>query len=113
MGEKALGIVVAFIEREPSDGLLTTGEPFADEGGFAKPGRGRDEGNAGRVTQPVIETLDEAGAEDCPGPGRGNVEFGGEDGDWHDGLYRVMQFRKSLPRITRISLIYQFWSWGY
>ena len=42
--QKAGGVVIPFVQRQPGDRSLATGNPFADQRGFAKAGGGRDEG---------------------------------------------------------------------
>ncbi len=44
VSQKACGVVIPFVQRQPGDRSVTTGDPFADQRGFAKAGRGRDEG---------------------------------------------------------------------
>ena len=44
VSQKAGGVVIPFVQRQPGDRSLATGDPFADQRGFAKAGGGRDEG---------------------------------------------------------------------
>jgi hypothetical protein len=49
VSQKACGVVVSFIQRQPGDASLwfvslATSNPLTEERGFAKAGRGRDEG---------------------------------------------------------------------
>ena len=39
VSQKACGVVIPFIQRQPGNRSLATGDPFADQGGFPKPGR--------------------------------------------------------------------------
>ena len=50
-------------------GRSATGDPFADQRGFTKTGRGRDEGQFAAET--LVQLLDQAGAENYIGPGGG------------------------------------------
>jgi hypothetical protein len=49
ISQKAGGIVIPFVQRQPGGQLFAAGEPFADQRGFAKAGRGRDESYAWRA----------------------------------------------------------------
>ena len=44
VSQKAGGVVIPFVQRQPGDRSLATGDPFADQRGFTKAGGGRDEG---------------------------------------------------------------------
>ena len=62
VSQKAGGVVIPFVQRQPGDRSLATGDPFADQRGFAKAGGGRDEGQF--TMQALVQPLDQAGAED-------------------------------------------------
>jgi len=42
VSQKSCGVVIPFIQRQPGDRSLATGDPFADQRGFAKAGGGGD-----------------------------------------------------------------------
>ena len=71
VSQKACGIVIPFIQRQPGDRSFATGDPFADQRGFPKAGGGRDEGQFAACNEPLIQPLDQAGAEDNFGRGGG------------------------------------------
>ena len=73
VSQKAGGVVIPFVQRQPGDRSLATGNPFADQRGFAKPGGGRDEGQF--AVQALVQPLDQAGAEDNFRPRRGDIKF--------------------------------------
>ncbi len=62
VGEKARGIVVLRFQGEPGDRGAALGTPLSQQGRFAKPGRGRDEGEG--ACQTLLESPDEASARD-------------------------------------------------
>ena len=47
VSQKACGVAIPFVQRQPGGRSLAAGDPFADQRGFAKAGRGRDEGQSG------------------------------------------------------------------
>ena len=61
VSQKASGVAIPFVQRQPGDRPPAAGEPFADQRGFAKPGRGRDEGQLATV-QALVQPLDQARA---------------------------------------------------
>ena len=75
--EEARRVAIGFVEREPGDRTIATGDPFAEQGGFAKARRGGDEGDF--VVQAIVETRDESRPGDSPWPGPGDIEFGHQD----------------------------------
>ncbi|MBA3424393.1 MAG: hypothetical protein H0U04_07555, partial [Rubrobacter sp.] len=64
-----------FVQRQPGGRPTATGEPFTEERGFAEAGGGRDEGQF--AVQALVQTFDQAGAEDDFGPRPGEIEFSG------------------------------------
>ncbi len=77
VSQKAGGVVIPFVQRQPGDRSLATGDPFADQRGFAKAGGGRDEGQFASC-RALVQPLDQAGAEDNFRPRWGNIKFGEE-----------------------------------
>jgi len=75
ISHKAGGLVIPFVQRKPGGLSLASGEPFAEERGFAKAGRGTDEGQY--AVQTLIQPLDQAGAENSFRPRWGEIEFSG------------------------------------
>ena len=57
--------------------MVASGNPGADQGGFAKASRGRNEGQLAVVVQTLVEPLNQAGAEDRFRPRRGDIQFSG------------------------------------
>src|SRR6266508_3125737 len=53
--QKACGVVLSFIQRQPGNRSLASGDPFADQRGFAKAGRSRDEGQL--ALQTLVQPL--------------------------------------------------------
>ena len=72
------GGVIPFVQRQPGDRLPATGDPFADQGGFAKASRSGDEGQFTARRETLVQPLDQAGAEDNFRPRRRNIKFGEE-----------------------------------
>ena len=75
MDQKPGGVALGAVERQPGDGPLEGVEPFAEQRGFSKARRGRDQGQG--AGQPGVELRDEMAASDPFRPGRGAVELGG------------------------------------
>ena len=71
--EKAGGIAVPVIQRQPGNGPVARSGPGAEKRGFAKTGRGRDQGQF--AVQPRLQTLDEARAQDHVRPQWRDVQF--------------------------------------
>jgi hypothetical protein len=44
VSQKACRAAMPFLERQPGDRSLTSGDPFAEQPGFTKAGGGRDDG---------------------------------------------------------------------
>ena len=59
VGQKAGRVVIPCVQRQPGHGPAATGDPGADQRGFAKAGGGRDEGQL--AVQPRVEPLEQAG----------------------------------------------------
>ena len=76
VGEEARRVVIPVVQREPGGRAVAPGDPCADEGGLAEAGGGGDEGQG--AVQPLVEPREQAGAADKVRPGRGEIEFGGE-----------------------------------
>ena len=92
--QKACGVVIPFVQRQPGDRSLATGGPFADQAGFTKAGGGRDKGQLASKTlvlaQTLVQPLDQAGAEDGFRPRGGILSFVakvGVDIDQHNVHY--------------------------
>ena len=62
VSQKACGVVILFVERQPGDWSLATGDPFADQRSFTKAGGCRDEGQL--AMQTLVEPVDQAGTKD-------------------------------------------------
>ena len=60
--QKAGGVVIPFVQRQPGDRSFATGDPFADQRGFAKAGGSRDEGQF--TSQTLVQSLDQARTQD-------------------------------------------------
>jgi hypothetical protein len=69
VSQKAGGVVIPFAQRKPSSRSLAIGDPFAEQGGFTKTGRGRDKGQLAMET--LVQPLDQARAGDEFGSGGG------------------------------------------
>ena len=78
VSQKAGGVVIPFVQRQPGDRSPATGDPFADQRGFAKAGGGRDEGQFAARRETLVQPLDQAGAEDNVRPRWGDIKFGEE-----------------------------------
>ncbi len=74
VSQKARGVAIRFVQRQPSGWPFATGDPFAKQRGFAKAGGGGDEGQF--AVQTLVETPGQAGTEDGMGPRWGDIEFG-------------------------------------
>ena len=46
ISQKACGVVIPFVQRQPGGWSLASGDPFAKKRGFTKAGGGRDEGQS-------------------------------------------------------------------
>ena len=75
VGQKACGVVIPFVQRQPGHRPVATGDPFADQRGFAEAGGGGDEGQF--AVQPLVQPLDQAGAKNNLRPRAGDVKFSG------------------------------------
>src|SRR5687767_12208059 len=72
VSQKARGVAIRFVQRQPSGWPFATGDPFAKQRGFAKAGGGGDEGQF--AGQTLVETPGQAGTEDGMGPRWGDIE---------------------------------------
>jgi hypothetical protein len=63
VSHKASGVVIPFVQRKPGGRSLAPGYPFAQQRGLTEASRGRDEAHFA-VQRPLVEALDQAGAED-------------------------------------------------
>jgi hypothetical protein len=54
--QKARGVVVPFVQRQPGGRSLATGDPFAEESGFTEAGGGGDEAQS--AVQALVQALD-------------------------------------------------------
>ena len=77
VNQKARGIAVPFIQRQPGNRSPTMGKPFANHCGLAKAGGSGDERQFATHCQPGVQPIDQAGARDNAGTGWGNIQFGG------------------------------------
>ena len=79
VSQKAGGVAIPFVQRQPGGRSYRApagrGEPFADQRGFAKAGRGRDQRQF--AVQTLVQPLDQAGAGDNLGARWGDKEFSG------------------------------------
>ncbi len=74
-GQKACGVAILFVQRQPGGRSLAAGDPFAEQPGFAEAGGGTDEGQF--AVRNLVQPLDQAGAVDGFRTRRGNVKFSG------------------------------------
>src|SRR3712207_1552557 len=84
VSQKACGVAIPFVQRKPGGWPLATGEPFAQQRGFTKACRGRDE--AQFAMQILVQLLDQEGPEDNFGLRWGDVEFSGQDWRRHRSI---------------------------
>ena len=88
ISQKAGGGVVILVQRKPGgpDLRLTPcadGRPLADQRCLARTGGGGNKGQFTARMKPLVEALDQAGAGDSARPGRGDVEFCGQNRRGH------------------------------
>lgn len=62
VSQKACGVAIPFVQRQPGGRTLGPGEPFADWRGLTKAGWGGDEGQS--AVQTLVKLLDQARSED-------------------------------------------------
>ena len=77
--QKGCGVVIPFVQRQPGNRSITTGDPFAGQRGLSKPGGGGDEGQFAARREAVVQPFDQAGAADNLGRRWGDVQFRGQD----------------------------------
>src|SRR5438552_3031048 len=75
VSEKAWWVVIPFVQRQPGDRSLATGEPFAEQRSFTKAGGCRDEGQF--AVQTLVQLLDQAGTRDNFRPRGRDIKFSG------------------------------------
>ena len=77
VGQEAGGIAVALVQRQPGGGPRPAGQPFAEQGGLASAGGGRDQGQF--AVQPGVQPFHQPRTGDQVGRRGGQVELGGEE----------------------------------
>ncbi len=75
VSQKAGGVVIPFVQRQPGHRSLAAGKPFADQRSFAKASRSGDEGQF--TVHTLVQPLDQAGAQDDFSSRWGDIKFGG------------------------------------
>ena len=88
VSQKACRVVIPFVQREPGHRPLVTGNPFADQRGFAKAGRGGDEGEFVTKLKTLIEPFDQVGAWDQVRPQWRDIQFRLQELFWHKDIIR-------------------------
>src|SRR5215472_11981048 len=78
VGQKAAGVVVPLVQRQPCGWTRTSCQPLADQGGFTKAGRGRGEREGAR--QALLESLNKVDTGHQLRPRTGLVQLGCEQG---------------------------------
>ncbi len=76
--QKAGGIVLPFVQRQPGCRSLAPEDPFTDQCSFPKASGGREEDQL--AVQTLVQPLEQAGAEDHVRPKRRDIQFRGENG---------------------------------
>ena len=71
VAEKAGGIAIPCVQRQPGRRQLALGQPIADQHGLPKPGWCRDQRQP--VVEPFIQPLDQPGTNDGPGLALRNI----------------------------------------
>jgi hypothetical protein len=94
VSQKACGVFVPLVQRQPGGLSPATGDPFADQRGFAKAGGGGDEGQSA-VVQTFVQPLGQAGTGHDSRLGLGNVEFGGQNRRRHGSPFGAWTTPKS------------------
>jgi hypothetical protein len=97
--QKSRGVVIPFVQRQPSRRSLTAGDPFADQRRFAKPGRCRDESQLCGV-DPRSSARSGAGGRPLWARG-GYKEFRGENWQRHTSSIRG-RASESLQQLFRL-----------
>src|SRR5688572_19970064 len=77
--QKAGRVTISFIQRQPGGGHPTTVDPFADQRGFAKPGRGRNEGQFTTLRETLVQPLKQASTDDHFRRRGRDIEFRGKN----------------------------------
>ncbi|WP_336776342.1 hypothetical protein [Paenibacillus sp. MMO-58] len=73
MKEEARGVVVPFVQRQPSDCPIATDGPLADKRCLAEAGGGGNEGQL--AFQPLVQPLDQTRAQDSLRSGHGDIKL--------------------------------------
>ncbi len=81
VSQKAYGVVIPIVQRQPGGWTLATGDPFADQSGLAKARRGRDESQFS--VQTSVQMLDQTLAVLEFWPGVRDKKFGCEERGGH------------------------------
>ena len=89
VSQKACGVVIPFVQRQPGGRSLATSKPLADQRGFTEAGGGRDEGQF--AVQTLVQPFDQAWAEDDSRPRWGDIEFGGQNWRNHGSIIRATE----------------------
>src|SRR6266851_3762757 len=76
--QKACGVVISFVQRQPGHLPIATSHPCADQRSFPKAGGGSDEG------QCAVQPLDQAGSDHYVRPKRRDIQFRGENWRRHE-----------------------------
>ena len=84
VSQKARGLVVPFVQRQPGGRSPAAGDPFAEERGLAEAGRGGDEDQS--VVRTLVQPLDQAGAQDGSRLVRWDIELSGQDRRRHRSI---------------------------
>ena len=79
--QKACGVVIPYVQRQPGCRSLATSHPCAEQRGFPKTGGGSDESQF--AVQTLVQPLEQAGAADNLRPKRRDIQFRGENGRSH------------------------------
>ena len=74
-------------------------EPITDQGGFAKSGRGGDEGQL--AVQALVQSLNQVGARDKPRAGLRDIKLGLQQGCIYDTQYIIANGDKKLYALPR------------
>ena len=81
VGQKARGITIPLVQREPGDRLPALSDPVSHQRGFAEAGGSRNQ--AEFAVQPCVQPFGEAGAADRIRPRWRTIQFRGQEGHRH------------------------------
>ena len=96
VSQKACGVVIPFVQRQPGDRSFTICDPFADQRGFTKAGGGRDEGQFA-VQNP------RSAARSGGGAGQVLAEVGGYKVSWLKLAWTWIDYSLSLTKRLPVS----------